>query len=251
MSSSLKLFFLSSFILFNTSFASAVTRDECRVKWNRISSQFNLSNLPESIKYKCGSELKYSIKNYIDNNKYNSYKKARQIMFSTLDNQSGTVCSVYSDRCLDTSGIPDHRVMNCEHSWPQSKGAVGIAKSDLHHLFPVMSRMNSRRGNYPFCEVSNVSYEGYGSLLGRSKNGTRCFEPRDDHKGDLARAMFYFSIRYGKKIDSEQEFYFRKWILEDKVSEKEIFRNDQIESYQNNRNPFIDFEYLVELITDF
>ena len=46
--------------------------------------------------------------------------------------------------------------MNTEHTWPQSKGATGAAKSDLHHLFPTDSKANSIRGNHPFGIVTGA-----------------------------------------------------------------------------------------------
>jgi len=128
---------------------------------------------------------------------------------------------------------------------------VGVAKSDLHHLFPVMARNNSRRGNRPFCEVEVVRWSEEGSKSGDSRHGTSCFEPPDRHKGDLARAMLYFSIRYSKEIDLEQEEFFRLWSQSDQVSPQENERNDEIESIQDNRNPFVDLAFLVHLIDDF
>jgi endonuclease I len=172
-------------------------------------------------------------------------------MFSTIDNESGIVCGVYTGQCIKALDIPPRSVMNCEHSWPQSRGAVGIAKSDLHHLFPVIAHVNSRRSNHPFCNVAVIKTEEDGSYLGESLEGTRCFEPRPEHKGDVARALFYFAVRYNKPIDQQQEKYLREWFVEDGVSQKEQLRNDKIERLQGNRNPFIDEPELIEFISDF
>jgi len=172
-------------------------------------------------------------------------------MFSTLDNVRGQVCGVYSGTCIKTASIPDAKYYNTEHSWCQSWGAVGTAKSDLHHLFPVKSTINSKRNNYPFCEVSRASWSQYGSYFGKSYSGTTCFEPPNWHKGELARAMFYFAVRYSKTIDSEQEAFFREWSDSFPVTEKEHFRNEDIFYFQGNKNPFVQYPEFIKLIRDF
>lgn len=240
-------------LLLASSFSTAfsMSSQECREIWDEILEEGELEELYRPLRYKCGDDFKYRLKDIIKTNKSLNYTFARRQMFSDLDNNNGEVCSVYSSKCLRTSGIPDSNVMNCEHSWPQSLGATGTAKSDLHHLFPVMAKMNSRRGNNPFCEVDEYIYSEDGSYLGESDSGTRCFEPPNRHKGDLARAMYYFSLRYNKRIDREQEHFFLIWNEEDPVSEKEQIRNDRIEEIQNNRNPFIDHPRFIWLVGDF
>jgi len=227
------------------------SRSNCSEIWNRIISKKGLDARYRHLNGLCGEEFRKALKDTVDDQQSLDYYAARLAMFAEVDNNDGEVCGVYSGKCIITTTIPDQKVMNCEHSWPQSKGAKGIAKSDLHHLFPVIPVINSRRNNFPFCEVQSTDWEEYGSKLGRSSYGTKCFEPRVSHHGDLARAMFYFAVRYSFNVDSEQELYFRKWNLEDQVSEKESERNDRIDAVQGNRNPFVDYPEFVELILNF
>ncbi|MCB0368128.1 MAG: endonuclease, partial [Bdellovibrionales bacterium] len=108
--------------------------------------------------------------------------------------------------------IPDGRVINVEHTWPQSRFNGGFGKdyqkSDLHHLFPTDSQLNSIRGNKKFGEVSKDEME---LKCGQSRFGIstlshrEVFEPPNDHKGRVARALFYFSVRYDIAIDPEEE----------------------------------------------
>lgn len=247
----IRWFFVSSLILFSlSSFAQSSVRD-CREVWNEILSSGELAPQYASLKNLCGAEFRVELKRIMSTNRDLGYTGARKAFFSDIDNVNGVVCDVYGGKCIRTGGIPDPSLMNCEHTWPQSKGANGIAKSDIHHLFPVDSGLNSRRSNYPFCEVVDPVFESMGSALGNSKYGTRCFEPPFNHKGDVARAMIYFSIRYSKPIDNEQEEFIRKWNEEDIVSEKEMARNDGVEKYQGNRNPFIDVPQFIYLIDNF
>lgn len=141
--------------------------------------------------------------------------------------------------------------MNVEHSWPQSHGARGTAKSDLHHLFPTTSSINSTRSNFPFCEVTQVKWAGEGSKMGKDVNGTTCFEPPAQHKGDLARAMFYFAIRYDFHIDEAQEKVLRKWSHEDPVDSFELERHKRIVDFQHNINVFVENPELIDDIADF
>lgn len=156
------------------------------------------------------------------------------------------------------SSIPNSDVFNTEHTWPQSRFSnkfnSKIQKSDLHHLFPTYSRINSERGNYPFGEVNNerkVSCEASQSGPAMSTGKGTYFEPPQIHKGNVARAMFYFSVRYQIEIDPVQEEYFRAWHREDPVDAAERARNEKIAKVQGNRNPFIDNPEFVNQISDF
>ncbi len=181
-----------------------------------------------------------------------SYKQANEILFTKLNKSQGLICGVYSPLfCLALDGIPSPKVMNIEHTWPQSEGARGDAKSDLHHLFAATSFSNSMRGSLPFCNVSVVKWEADQSKRGLNEFLEHCFEPPLQHKGNVARALFYFAVRYGAAIDEHQEMYLRSWHKEDLVDDEERFRNREIEKYQNNANPFIDNPELIDQISDF
>jgi endonuclease I len=190
------------------------------------------------------------------------YDHGRDLMFGQLDDvtNADTVVDVYSGRTFH--GVTDtktafERGLNAEHTWCQSMGAKDVAKDDLHHLFPVDAGANSTRNNNPMGEVKKVIQllpDFYGdnqhSRLGTNANGVTVFEPRDSHKGDVARAIFYFYVVYGSfdgkpsKIDLtnfklEHDTLLR-WHQQDPPSSWEIQRNNLIYKLQGNRNPFID-----------
>lgn len=152
--------------------------------------------------------------------------------------------------------IPPHEQINVEHTWPQSRFNRGESKStqksDLHHLFPTNSQANSTRGNHIFADVrgSEPTNNCDDSAIGRAE-GTIAFMPPEDHKGNVARALFYFAVRYNLNISELEEFYLRQWHLFDPVDSAEIARNDEIEKIQGNRNPFIDNPELVGSIRNF
>ncbi len=182
-----------------------------------------------------------------------SYNNARKVIFTDIDNHDGVVTGVYTKRQIRTNKIPSNGDMNVEHTWPQSKGATGTAKSDLHHLFPTDSKANSVRGNHPFGEVSKVTWTDAGghSRAGKDASGKHVFEPVADHRGNVARAMFYFSAVYKKHIDPAQETVLKKWNLQDPPDAAELARNSAVEHIQRNRNPFVDDFTLANNIRDF
>ncbi|OJH42149.1 endonuclease I family protein [Cystobacter ferrugineus] len=179
------------------------------------------------------------------------YNQARRIIFTVLDNHDGQVACVYTGREVTTDKIPNANDMNTEHTWPQSKGATGPAKSDLHHLFPTDSKANSIRSSYPFGEVKEVKWSQNGAKFGKDAQGNTVFEPPDAHKGNVARALFYFSTVYDKPIPAGDEAVLKKWNHLDQVDAAEMARNTAIEGYQGNRNPFVDDALLADRIADF
>ncbi|NUM34786.1 MAG: endonuclease [Candidatus Brocadiae bacterium] len=197
-------------------------------------------------------DLKSELYNQVKNHVSLGYDKARGKMFGEIDNENGYVKCVYTARSLKTSGIPDGNNMNTEHTWPKSLGAEKEpAKSDLHHLFPTDSETNSRRSSYPFGMVVTMVWSKGGSVLGKNEKSQTVFMPREEHRGDVARALFYFSIRYNLSIANDYEVVLKKWHTEDPVDSKEIARNEAISRYQKNRNPFIDHPEYVTRIEDF
>ncbi len=190
--------------------------------------------------------LRSQLLKLVNNHVSVGYQRAQDIIFEDLDNYDGYVECVYTGRKLKTNCEPNATNMNLEHTWPQSKGAVGVAKADLHHLFPTDSKANGRRGNYPFGYVSRPTWE-----QGGSKTDGDVFDVRPEQRGNTARAIFYFAVRYGKQISDAEESALRKWHKEDPVDAAEKKRNDRIQNFQNNRNPFVDRPEFVEMISDF
>ncbi len=181
------------------------------------------------------------------------YKQARRAMFGDIDNIEGVVQCAYTDKEVVTESIPNHKYMNTEHTFPQRYfNKKEPMRSDIHHLFPTDSKANSQRGSYHFGFVTgNPFWEKDGSVLGRNRFGDVVFTVTPNHRGDTARAMFYFSVRYKYKIDNQEETVLRTWHTNDPVDDYEMMRNDKIEQYQKNRNPFVDDPGLASQIYDF
>lgn len=197
-----------------------------------------------------------------------SYKDARNLLYRELFNKNDSVACVYTGHkvFLDgKTGDPiaylyrngDPNGINCEHSFPQSFGAgEGNARSDLHHLYPTRIAVNQIRSNLPFGEIPDDQTQKW-YWLDRDQNNipgmnideyseyrNDLFEPREDHKGDLARALFYFASIYKDQADTSwflsQRSTLCEWHGLDPVDEDEWNRNNRIAEVQSGkRNPFV------------
>lgn len=177
--------------------------------------------------------------------------------------------SFSSDQCGNYSQEGD--CYNREHSWPESwySSAGSPMNTDLFHVYPTDGFVNSKRSNYPFGEVGNVTWQSTnGGKLGTSNypgwSGFIVFEPIDEYKGDLARTYFYMSTRYfsqdsgwaenemvdGANIKDKPMEMLLEWHEQDPVSQKELDRNNAIYNIQGNRNPFIDRPIFANAIWD-
>ncbi|MCF0117762.1 MAG: endonuclease [Bacilli bacterium] len=206
-------------------------------------------------------------------------------------NAAGTLCSKNAQ-------------FDREHCYPKSYGFNNstnatyegmTAGCDAHNL-----RIGEAVGNQdghndlPFGIVANhnTATKLYSSITGEpvgfrgnNANGVEVYEPSDEDKGDIARALMYMAARYhvyetqdpfvGNAVASPKlvlgdEVYkatttvapegtqdgttvygvltdLLKWHKEDPVDDYEIRRNDLIYNYiQYNRNPFVDIPSLAD-----
>ena len=199
--------------------------------------------------------------------KATSYLTAKKYMFSVADNAGcggvpGVTC-LYSQVCAkgasehgedykevgDQNGddFIDTDGMNAEHSWPQSFFNQALPmRADLHHIFPTFIKPNNTRGSEPYAIVSKAEYVTNSG----TKMGAEGFEPANAAKGDIARAILYFVVRYyDQNIRdgmSYKDFWtsrvpmFLEWDRQDPPDAEEKHRNDLIAKFQGNRNPFVD-----------
>jgi hypothetical protein len=192
---------------------------------------------------------------------------ARDTMFMIIDNKKvngqgatqNTIECVYTGReavgYVDRTQCQDltdpNMSFNTEHTWPQSLfSQLEPMRSDMFHLFPTDETANGKRSNYPFGVVTNPTWSNGGSKFDQNSG---IFEPRDDHKGETARAMFYFVMRYQNYSNflDTQESILRQWHYQFLPTAIEQKRCNDIQIYQKNRNPFIDYPQFVDRINSF
>lgn len=237
---------------------------------------FFLSNLlvaQEVVQISCkeGNQLKEELRKTFYENSHTTlgYNDARRYMYGYIDNINDSnecIYSGYKRFLLEgtlTTYLPP---INAEHIVPRSffGGDVDAMLSDIHALAPTYEMWNSLRSNYKFNEIEenkitqwlldSISYKTKPEtdVEKYSKLGNNAFEPRDSKKGDIARSVLYFFTMYPEfdmnNVLSKQECCL--WNFIDKVDNGERNRNNKIEQYQGNRNPFIDFPFLVSKVLD-
>ena len=238
-------------------------------------------------------ELKGTLKELIRDHTVIPYGDGSWEVFYYADqNEEGYCMDMYCDD-WKKFGAPGSAVSGCnvEHSFAKSwwGGAKNDAYKDCYHLNPSNSVANSARSNYPLGIVTNLVKTAGSLKIGKQHHDSlnvdfNIWEPKDEYKGDFARAYFYMATCYGKdkngaydptvcsayqgwRLDNkdvgskfamqndnylefqpwEQEVLIA-WHRQDPVSVKEIKRADAVSNFQHNRNPFIDYPYLAEFI---
>ena len=228
-----------------------------------------------------GNALKTALHNIIKNDDHVSYSYILTAYRQTDCKPNGKVWDIYSDIPNGTPPYQFNFSDNCgsysdegdcynrEHLWAQSwTNNDSKHKTDLFHVIPTDGYVNNRRSNYAFGEVRSATWTSRnGSKLGScSISGFSgiVFEPIDEYKGDIARALMYVSVRYYKEdsswtnSDMTTKSVIKDWAIdmllrwheEDPVDDKEINRNNKVYNYQNNRNPFIDYPEFAARIWD-
>jgi endonuclease I len=247
---------------------------------------FAFAQIPQgyytSAQNKNGYALRVAMHNIIKNHTSESYNGLWDAFYSTDRRpDNGKVWDLYSDRpggtasyyftfgsdqCGNFSSEGD--CYNREHSVPKSwfGGSVAPMYTDLFHLYPTDGYVNNKRGNLPIGKVTNTTWTSTnGSKVGTSNvpnYSGQVFEPIDSFKGDFARTYFYMAVCYMDKnlgVETQSNFtggnlkpwskdLLLQWAAMDPVSKKEIDRNNAVYQIQHNRNPFIDFPELAEMI---
>lgn len=229
-----------------------------------------------------GEELRYAVVKEYKPKYVELYSKARTILYREIYNQNDTIHTVYTDHKIYLPPYEKHPIqylaresapngIRTEHIFPESKGANegnGNAYSDMHNLLPIKWDLADIKAEAPFKEIldtnsdlwifqdkklksttslSNSDIRNYNEIELDKYKKAAGFEPRDEVKGDIARAIFYFYTMYRKEAQNADPKYFDlmksdlcKWHETDPADNIETNRNALIATFQDNKvNPFI------------
>jgi len=215
----------------------------------------------------------------------NYYENNGTLLDIYSENPTGVDAYEYTSttqQCSGSTPLNEGGCYNREHIIPQNVFTSQYPmQSDAHFVLPSDNRVNGWRDTYPFgmvvttmgvaCTNSAAGNAGTtpcfttnGSRLGRNTNTGYAtgysgivFEPINEFKGDVARAIFYFITRYETRVSTWSYPMFngtstqvltdtfleimKQWHILDPVSNYEIAKNNRIHyNFQGNRNPFID-----------
>lgn len=209
----------------------------CQGQYSRAYYSMTQNLSEEALKQALKSKLGQGVQSY-------SYDVARDKMYATIDNRNDTVTCVYTNRKakFNTRAGASSNNFNCEHTFPQGFFNQDLPmRSDLHHLFSTDDAANNSRGNLPFGTATAPFV--LPAVNAPSKNGGGKYEPQDSHKGNCARAMMYFVLRYQDYTNfyAPQDTVLRRWHRTFGPKAKDSLRNELVFAEQNNRNPFIDY----------
>lgn len=164
---------------------------------------------------------------------------------------------------------------NREHIFPQSRGGFEVALgdfadginiwnstsaastidgvSDAHHIRAENGQENSSRNNKNYGPVNSAT------VYASPATGTQ-----GSWRGDVARACFYIAVRFNglNVVNGDPSEYnganpsgnigdlntLLTWNVSDKSDDFEMNRNNYIQTWQHNRNPFIDYPLLADYI---
>ena len=196
------------------------------------------------------------------------YETAKDQIF-TMHRNGNKVYGYYSgayyiyNKSLDPSTDAWNNGYSTEHVWPQSMGADdGPPQSNMHHLIPAKQTVNALRSNCWYGDVpaDSVTHwikdntvqdtappEAEQGEWSKFNENDCVFEPRDDIKGNIARAMFYFFTMYRDSTafaaDTLAPFMFRTliaWNNIDPVDDYENYIHWKVVMVQSGKeNPFI------------
>jgi deoxyribonuclease I len=156
-----------------------------------------------------------------------------------------SVSAIYSSRQLKRAlrCITDRQCSIMNPNYP-------YIAADLHNLYPALTRVEKARGNAQFKELGDEVPSAFEDIGCDLKSAFKAIEPRDQAKGNIARAMFYMHIEYDLPLVGPAAMY-KKWHQLDPPDAEEQARNDSIEQLQGTRNRFIDDPGLADrLIAD-
>ncbi|MEM6398300.1 MAG: endonuclease [Bacteroidota bacterium] len=214
-----------------------------------------------------GEELADSLRANFRPQQVLTYGEARDTLWRNIDSEGNTLVGVYSgfsvelDPSLDPTQDAFAKGINAEHTYPRAFGAdFGNPEADMHNLFPTRVQVNSDRGNLPFGDINDNQTDDWYFLDQEQSNPpannrdlyserlqNSRFEPREEHKGNVARAMFYFYTIYRPEADAvlpswidQQLDDLCQWHLDDPVDIRELNRSSAIAFYQDGKeNPFV------------
>lgn len=193
---------------------------------------------------------------------YFLYKTIMMDQFEVRDTTNGesfVECAYSGERKVfsgpfDWTATGYSREHTYAHSWMPTFPADNPEEAeyvDYHNLYPTnLAQANSPRSNLPFGIITGpVVFNYLEGSVGEIADGSYVYEPRDDQKGNLARAIFYMATCYngpnGTGDDwsipaNQDQDVLKNWHFGDLPDNYEIARHELIYETQNNRNPYID-----------
>ncbi len=233
----------------------------------------------DSVDYTNAGTIRVTLHNIIDGHTKIPYTSSSTDTWNVLEladedpNNSTRIIDVYRNRTFEKFGAGNN-FYNREHTWPKSYGfpddnSTNLPYSDCHMLMLCDDGYNSSRSNniYDDCDSGCTTQpaDDYNGQVGVNYRNSDVWETWIGRRGDVARAQFYADLRYEGDANAEPDLILTdntsliigvsnnasvaymgvlktliQWHKDDPVDNRERNRNDVVQTYQGNRNPFID-----------
>ncbi len=179
------------------------------------------------------------------------YYEAKHLLWSEVYPNGGK--TLY---CGQKFGSRHPKSINVEHVFPmgwvmrelkcgdrktcrRNSTRFNLIEADLHNLYPAREKINRDRSSYAFGEIKGEKRR-YGKCDFEVDRKKRRAEPREQVRGDVARAVLYMSEKHGIELFRRQRNLMLEWHQTDPPDDEEKRRNNVIERLQGNRNSYID-----------
>ena len=223
-----------------------------------------------------GDKLKNELNSLKDNIEYVSYDDAKYMLQYTDEdlNNPGYMYGLF-DGDLIPQRWDGGSSWQREHVWACARmhiaddarpsASTKNHSSDLHNLRVACRGVNLYHSDKYYSTIPS-SESIFPNVTHDDVTGMHTYQ--GDHRGDVARILFYMYVTYDELIltdnanqmedDKNANYKYSMGILSsliewnnlDPVDDFEKQRNDRIYQYQHNRNPFIDYPSLVESLFD-
>lgn len=197
------------------------------------------------------------------------YDGARDVLYGDIDlNASDELTAVYTGFTVtitnpnsDPAGEAYQQGINTEHVVPKSAGMDNEPQtSDMHNLRPTRIDVNSARGSLPFNDSPDAETDDWYAFdteqsskpdasdpypidAYSERNLNDRFEPREQMKGNVARAVLYASVVWDAQVDDaildQHAETLLQWHNNDPITSAERNRSQAIAVEQGNENPFV------------
>ncbi|CAL6077081.1 Extracellular_nuclease [Hexamita inflata] len=219
---------------------------------------------------KYGKELRELLNNYTaEGHKTLGYSLVRKHLYSYVYNSpadNAVYCAYTGSKMPCGYGQMNsdcNADLNCEHTVPQSFfSKQDPMVSDIHHLRAVWKMANSARSDFAFKELPDKNINMYyGDNFQKNPHkpkdpenwsaaGSQKFTPRNQQKGDTARAVAYFYVRYPTQAGSVTKTFASvdtmiEWDEKFEPSQLQMEQYHRSVEVQGNKNPFQEEKGLV------
>jgi endonuclease I len=178
--------------------------------------------------------------------------------------EAGSVQLVYRDIAINAT--PQANVWEVERLWTLNENSsdVSAAFTDIHHLRPIDMKvaMEKKVNSFGMCDTvapkSTCIVPATEDTAWDTAQDEKIWQPPETRRGEIARALLYMDLRYEELTLQdcdpleEQMGYLSQllqWHILYPPSKNEIRRNNRACSrWQGNRNPFVDYPELAELL---